>query len=162
MIGRTHMLAGGSLGALYAVQAGVGPHETIVTIGVATICALLPDIDQPQSTIGNKIPLIPTLIQNLFGHRTLTHSLTFNIPLAFFLLWVFPGFTPLLLPMFIGIMSHIVLDTMNIKGVRLLYPYKKYYRLIKIKTGGVVENGIVITLVGIAFYLSLVRNLPPL
>ena len=44
--------------------------------------AIFPDIDEPQSYIGRRIPILPRIIKSIFGHRGLTHQfLFFLIPL---------------------------------------------------------------------------------
>ena len=46
--------------------------------------AIFPDIDEPQSYIGRRIPILPRIIKSIFGHRGLTHQfLFFLIPIIF-------------------------------------------------------------------------------
>ena len=44
--------------------------------------AIFPDIDEPQSYIGRRVPILPRVIKTFFGHRGLTHQfIFFLIPL---------------------------------------------------------------------------------
>lgn len=44
--------------------------------------AMFPDIDEPQSYIGRRVPILPRVIKTFFGHRGLTHQfIFFLIPL---------------------------------------------------------------------------------
>lgn len=46
--------------------------------------AIFPDIDEPQSYIGRRVPILPRIIKSIFGHRGITHQfLFFLIPLIF-------------------------------------------------------------------------------
>lgn len=39
--------------------------------------AIFPDIDEPQSYIGKRVPILPIVIKFIFGHRGLTHQFLF-------------------------------------------------------------------------------------
>ena len=89
--------------------------------GAATLAAgsLLPDIDSQHSGLGRMVKPLSGLLERKFGHRTITHSalglLGFGV-LSSWLLLIYPGVWVWLL---IGVMSHILLDTANVSGVRL-------------------------------------------
>lgn len=127
MTGATHLAAGVLLGV-----AATG--DLTATIGVA-IGSLLPDIDSPKSIVGRYIPILPRLIK----HRTWTHSLWMVI--ALFLLWP---------PLGIGVLSHLLLDSVTKDGVRPVWPCAWRLRLPPgVRSGGTVDwvLGIICTLV---------------
>jgi len=67
-MGRTHCLVPAALAAWL-----FGPDPTILLISAGT--GLLPDIDEPQSTIGYRLFLLAKGFKGLVGHRTYSHSL---------------------------------------------------------------------------------------
>lgn len=121
---KTHLTGGVAfvIGTVYLSQKVNLNIQPLLLIGGATIGSLLPDIDHPKSYLGNKVPILPTLLYNTVGHRSLTHSLLFAaIMSALF------GFIDISLGIgvFIGIISHILLDMLTPQGVSYLYPFKK-------------------------------------
>jgi len=102
------------------------------------IGALLPDIDHAGSALGRRIPIIPTVISFVFGHRGLTHSLLFLVLLGLTRPWFSPQFY---LGLMIGTISHLVGDMMTHRGIQLFYPFKMAISFpVSFKTGGVVEQ----------------------
>jgi inner membrane protein len=99
--------------------------------GGVTLGSLFPDIDHPQSYIGRRIPLIPTLIYKTLGHRGFTHSLLslslFGIATAFY--W---SINPLFFGGFLlGYLSHLLADMTTPSGIPLLYPKYKRFKFFK-------------------------------
>src|ERR687885_776664 len=95
------------------------------------------------------------------GHRTLTHSLlgvTLFALLARLLLGGFPG---LFLALVAGYASHVFADALNTRGVPLLWPVGKPFRLLPggVKSGGAVEVGV--ALLAPPSPLSAFSPLPP-
>ncbi|MBK8380006.1 MAG: metal-dependent hydrolase [Nitrospira sp.] len=68
MMGRTHCLVPAAMAAWL-----FGPDPTFLLISAGT--GLLPDIDEPQSTIGYRLFLLAKGFKGLVGHRTYSHSL---------------------------------------------------------------------------------------
>ncbi len=102
-------------------------------ITISFISCILPDIDHPNSFLGNKFKLISFLLFNYFGHRTITHSL-FGIFIFFlFLLYIkifFLNFNfDIILAMLLGYFSHILCDMFTYKGIYFLWPYKFKFRV---------------------------------
>ena len=104
-MGRTHCLVPAALAAWL-----FGPDPTILLISAGT--GLLPDIDEPQSTIGYRLFLLAKGFKGLVGHRTYSHSLVgivtaaalaviFDLPW----IWIEAGL--------IGWVSHLVLDALS-------------------------------------------------
>jgi len=96
----------------------------------ASLAALLPDIDHPESLVGRVFLPVSKYIQRRYGHRTVTHSI-------FAVLAVSLSLSPLLLmgvflhsgkfpewyaSLVLAYSSHIFIDLFNKSGVRLFAP----------------------------------------
>lgn len=192
MQGKTHAVVGASCALLVANTKNID----LLTMGVAvaTIGALMPDVDVRTSKIAKAtfklfvgmilgittiivlktqgysdlLPNIqlPTNFTNgatgvailicilAFGysspHRGPTHSLLVCL-LATFGMWLFmPEMAPF---MFVGYASHLVLDVINYKGIKLLYPLPNEISLDLCKSDGAVNSGLFI--VGTFIFLAL-------
>lgn len=121
---KAHLTVGIALGigTVYLSQKANLTIQPLLLIGGSAIGSLLPDIDHPKSYLGNKVPIIPTLLYTTVGHRSLTHSLLFAAIMGTLLGLID---IPLGIGMFIGIISHILLDMLTPQGVSYLYPFKK-------------------------------------
>ena len=118
----------------------------VIFFSMVAIGAILPDIDNAQSTIGRRFGWISKEIQRIAGHRTIFHSLLGLLlgsllaigleQLVVFLLaqrgFIFPSrfvakshlvFVALLF----GCILHIVADGLTESGVPLLWPYRKRF-----------------------------------
>lgn len=136
MTGKTHLTAG----LVTALALGVNvPQMALIAVG-----SVLPDMDHAGSTLGRMVKPISKRIR----HRGVTHSLLFFVIISFI--------SPYL---GIGVLTHIILDIFNPKGVELLYPCKKNLKVPFIskfiKTNGLIEKLIFIALI-IAGVLMLV------
>lgn len=116
MYWQTHMLAGG-LAGFYATNDWRG-----AAIGV--VCGIIPDLDEPKSKFGRKLPWLSKPLNRVFGHRKFTHSLLFAI--LIFIIIAFISNTHYALAGFVGILSHIFCDMLTGK-LQLCYPQKKRY-----------------------------------
>lgn len=123
-----HVTAGAALGygASYATNF-LGQYagfevSTLLLTGGAIFGAMLCDIDLPDSFIGHKVSLLSSFINACVGHRTLTHSIPFMIVVAY--LFGMLSIT-LAVGVSLGILSHIILDMFNGRGVAYLYPFVK-------------------------------------
>lgn len=106
MTGKTHLTAGLVTALAFGMNA---PQIALVAVG-----SILPDIDHSGSTLGKMIKPISRHLR----HRGVTHSLLFLIAISF--LSPYLG---------IGVLTHILLDIFNPKGVELLYPWKKNIKI---------------------------------
>lgn len=166
MTGTTHRLAGLSTGitAIEILQVNDVKIQTALLAG-CILGSLLPDIDNPQSTISYKIPFIRTVyglfqkflrvgagvlpkcqkeyVRSSIGHRGLSHSLFIAIMLPM-LAWLAGRVIGLNSDMFsmglmLGLLSHILLDLFS-GGTRLFLPFSIHnVKFLKIKTGGMME-----------------------
>lgn len=96
--------------------------DYLCLIGGSIIGCFIPDIDHPQSYLGRRVPLIPTLLYKTVGHRSLTHSLFFSFIMGIIVAIFDIG---LGIGIFLGILSHIFLDMFTPQGVSYLYPFNK-------------------------------------
>lgn len=108
------------------------------------IGALLPDIDQPNSFIVNKIPWLLKPISMLTKHRGIFHSL-----LAAFLLsaLVFYIYKPFGFALFLGYTSHLFIDGFTQQGVNFLHPISKLHLSGFIETGKLLEHVLLVLLI---------------
>ena len=109
----TH-LAGGMFAATMIGQPLAG-------VAVAGVVSLLPDIDSYKSKIGRQVPLISIPANIVFGHRGVLHSLlafavVLAVSLKFFPAWV--------VPIAVGYLSHLILDSFTPSKVPWLWPYQ--------------------------------------
>ncbi len=126
MLYKAHMVGAvaSGCGEVYlSNKIGISTNALYIVAGAA-IGGLIPDIDHPDSFVGNAIEPISKIIKDTIGHRTLTHSLLFLLIISF----VTSLFNVMLgVGIGNGILSHIVLDilTPHTNGVAFLYPFCK-------------------------------------
>ena len=139
MNGETHKLAGVCTGIVASSFLLNQPYTTEkilltgVLIGGSILGSLVPDIDHRQSKLGNKMKITSFIVNKLCGHRKLTHAPLLYIILFTILLFptILSGnflntfYFNLFFGIFIGIISHLFLDSLTISGIPLLYPFTK-------------------------------------
>ena len=177
MNGTTHAVFGVAALAGAALVTGADPPAYVYP--AAVVAAWLPDVDNPRSTLGNglsrsKNPLIHALgrpvswalrttsfvLVRTVGHRTLTHSilgaLIFALPVYLFL----GDYPNLSLALISGYASHVFADALNTRGVPLLWPFGKPFRLIPygVKSGGAIEVAFALGALVVALYAILQLN----
>lgn len=139
MTGKTHISCGLLIGTLAVNYYHPDLFNSITTVVLAVGGSMLPDICHTQSKIGRRFKFLSFIVRTLFGHRTFTHSLLFTLLMALLLTSIH---TPeMYFTAFIGGMaSHIILDMLTPRGVKLLYPLPLSVKLpIQFKTGGMVD-----------------------
>lgn len=175
--GTTHAVFGVAALAGAALVTGADPPAYVYPAAVAA--AWLPDVDNPRSTLGNGLSRMKNPILNLLsrplswalrtasfvlvrtvGHRTLTHSILgavlFALPVYLFL----GDFPNLSLALVAGYASHVFADALNIRGVPLLWPVGRPFRLLPggIRSGGAVEVAVALGALMVALYAILQLN----
>ena len=154
----THAVFG--VAALAGASLLVGSEPPLYAYPAAVVAAWLPDVDNPRSRLGNGLSRMKNPVLNrvtrpvswalrvtsflLFrtvGHRTLTHSL---LGVALFVVLISPvaPLSPGLFSALVaGYASHLVADALNKRGVPLLWPAGRPFRLLPggIRSGGVAE-----------------------
>lgn len=164
MTGRTHDLAAiTALGAIVLLE----PARTM-TLATALVAVLAnqiggitPDIDQPTAPLWRNLPegkiFGKVFDKSMGGHRFLTHSLL-GLALFGFLAHLLLGFLHPIMPhvniglvwwaFMIGIISHLVMDTITKEGVPWLLPVPVKFgfppvKSLRITTGKAVETLII-------------------
>lgn len=158
---KTHVAIGVAYGTalIPAVQRGDFSIEQygLIMVGLV-IGSLLPDLDHPQSTISQHIPIVGCLISSLTRHRGILHSLL-GVVVFYFLCGVLmiPAVAATGNPriaaslpagLLMGYVFHIGADMLTKGGVRLLYPLKWNLGVGIFKTGGLLEFGFRVVLMG--------------
>ncbi|MCB9358643.1 metal-dependent hydrolase [Candidatus Woesearchaeota archaeon] len=100
---------------------------SIAGLALFIVGSLLPDIDKHTSFIGHKAKIFSFSLELLFRHRGIFHSLW-----VVFLLWFIN------LELCLGYLSHLILDSINPKGVKFFWPWFTING--RVKAGGIVES----------------------
>lgn len=154
----THAVFG--VAALTGVALLVGEAPPLYAYPAAVVAAWIPDVDNPRSRLGNglsrtKSPALNAVVRpaswvlratsfalsRTVGHRTLTHSL---LGVALFVVLVSPVASlsaGLFVALVAGYASHLVADALNARGVSLLWPMGRRFRLLPggVRSGGAAE-----------------------
>ncbi|WP_347549993.1 metal-dependent hydrolase [Pseudalkalibacillus hwajinpoensis] len=133
MEGKTHAIGGVCLGAAaqsYYITDYLNAPDILVFYGACLFGALLPDICHPGSWTGRRAKVLSKGISRYFGHRTITHSILFIV----LMYWLTSTFTfsydhLIQTGLLIGIVSHLILDAMTVRGIQLFYPIPLRVRL---------------------------------
>ncbi|MDV6376627.1 metal-dependent hydrolase [Deinococcus arenicola] len=148
----THV-AGAALTAAVLRGFGVeiGPPEVLALV----VGSLIPDVDTTTSGVGKFLKPVSRWIESKFGHRTITHSLG---AAALFSLLFLPLGAGVAGAMFWGILSHLLLDSLNVNGVPLLWPVRLMFwfwpgRSMRIKYGSGAESGVALVCAVLALVL---------
>ncbi len=173
----THAIFG--VAALTGAALVTGTEPTLYAYPAAVVAAWLPDVDNPRSRLGNGLSRLESPLLNILtrpvswvlrgssfvlvrtvGHRTLTHSLL-GVLLFALLARLISGYIPgLFLGLVAGYASHILADALNTRGVPLLWPLGKPFRLLPggIRSGGAAEFVVALAVLLLAGYgLSLLH-----
>ncbi len=145
----THSLGGVAAGV--AVLSAVNVTQPVIQstiIAGAVLGSLFPDIDHRQSWIGHKLPVAAGIISAVFKHRGAVHtpvcivivSLILSLlnwgwlhDLNYLATYFIQGFIP-------GMISHLILDTLNVQGIMWLWPLsEKRFHLLSIRTNSAME-----------------------
>ena len=174
----THAVFGIAALAGAALATGADPPAYVYPAAVAA--AWLPDIDNPRSTLGNGLNRLKNPTLNLLsrplswalrtasfvlvrtvGHRTMTHSLAGVLLFSLLVLLFLGRFSNLSLALIAGYASHVLADALNTRGVPLLWPMGKPFRLLPggVRSGGAVE--VAVALMALAFTLYALLLLYP-
>lgn len=181
MTARTHDLAAITALAIVAVVHGV-PALTLSTLFIALLAnqigGIAPDIDQPTAPLWRNLPVghvFGKVVDRLLGgHRFLSHSLL-GVALFGFLAKLLLNFLHPLMPkvdngivwwaFIIGMLSHLVMDTLTKEGVPWLLPIPfklgiPPVKALRITTGKWRENFVVIPLLLITDFWLAHANYP--
>jgi inner membrane protein len=136
MNARTHLLIAMLFGWVYLnfIQVLAFQEKFIFALFLVG-SALLPDIDDPQSTLGRK----HKIISSLTSHRGILHSIWIPV-IAFIVARYIPLIQAPLLGLAIGYGSHLASDALTIKGIAPLAPLMKFRIKWFVRTGSFVET----------------------
>ncbi|UXU50616.1 metal-dependent hydrolase [Staphylococcus arlettae] len=152
MTGKTHASCGFLVGALAIEYYETDLFISVTVVTLAIISSLLPDICHAQSRIGRRFKFISIIIRLLFGHRTFTHSILF-VSIIAALLYMIQTPNYYLITIICGLLSHVILDMLTPRGVKLLYPIPISIKFpVQFKTGGLVDLSLATTLTIGGFY----------
>lgn len=140
MMFKTH-LALGLIAALTSIKY-FNPDSWAVFGTVLVIASLIPDIDIQNSIVGRRFWPASSIINLMLGHRGLMH--TIFPPLVAALLLFITGYNLLGIAFMIGYMTHLLADAVTIQGIMLFFPLSKIKASGPIRTGGVLEYGILL------------------
>lgn len=152
MTGKTHASCGFLVGALAIEYYETDLFISVTVVTLAIISSLLPDICHAQSRIGRRFKFISIIIRLLFGHRTFTHSILF-VSIIAALLYMIQTPNYYLITIICGLLSHVILDMLTPRGVKLLYPIPISIKFpVQFKTGGLVDLSLATALTIEGFY----------
>lgn len=144
MIFITHLLFGIVLG--YIVAHATNSSDPLLFIPIASLAALIPDIDIMTSYLGRRLSFLSFVFNLAFGHRGLFHSIW--VPLALY--WAVAPFSLLAATaLATGIVSHILIDALSPAGIRPFWP-------ISIKISGPVKTGGFLDMATAGFLIAVV------
>lgn len=128
----THAAVGANAIWLTALTGHIDEYTPLL-IAVGAFAALWPDIDATNK--GAKIHYMGSgilgMFKGVFQHRSFFHSFLATTLLLLFSLLFLRQYHPLLpWVLTLGYVSHPLIDGFNLSGVRYLFPFKKFYRLI--------------------------------
>ena len=119
-----------AMGSLYFLEKyyfqGMLDSELFILFLVVTIFgSLLPDIDEPESYIGKRVPVFSNVLSMFISHRGITHFLC--VPLFFIIIAFMQNdiiMKIIFLALGIGIISHDVGDMLTKGGIRgFFFPF---------------------------------------
>ncbi len=164
MLARNHLPFAAATYLLVAPAVGISWPIALATLPFAMFGGLLPDVDHPNSLLGQKLPGVSHLIRRVLGHRGGTHSLLAVLALSLGLarattyLHVTDSFLLTLLlaassAILIGYLSHLAADALTKTGVPLLWPLRRPFRSpLPFTTGSWVEYVVTFLFVGAVGY----------
>jgi len=114
--------------------------------------SLFPDVDYPFSLIGRLSQPLSFWIHEEFGHRTITHSLTYVLINSLFGL-ILKNFYFQYISL--GILSHLLLDLLTNQGVMLLWPLQTRFILLD---GELVTGSKTDYFLGIIFFITFISS----
>src|SRR5215210_5011 len=176
----THAIFGVATLAGYSLL--VGGEPPLYAYPAAVVAAWIPDVDNPRSRLGNglsrtKSPVLNALtrpaswilrtmsfvLSCTVGHRTLTHSLVGLALFAVIVSSIAPFSPSLFFALVAGYASHLVADALNTRGVPLLWPVRRPFRLLPrgVRSGGAVEFVVALGAAAVAGYCIYALHLGP-
>lgn len=120
MVGETHLAAGLTAGVAICLTGQLPLVPGAIFIAEAGLGALLPDIDQRNSTINKATKPIGVVVNSVAGHRTIFHDPALYIVLGVAAWLLVPQYMAYIAPLLVGIATHLFLDALNPSGIPVL------------------------------------------
>ncbi len=150
---RSHITLGIIGGFTLTYMPNFVPYKESDIIAVLPLIALgsiFPDIDEPNSYIGKRMPGFSHIVSMLFGHRGFTHFLAFPAILCFLGVYFFPNLVFFIYAFCFGILMHQIGDMVTKSGIPKYFfplaygPFKNLKAVLlpqpfRFRTGGKVE-----------------------
>jgi inner membrane protein len=141
MTGMTHATIGLSEAMAIAL---LSPNVPPVLLGALVVGSVLPDIDVAGSFISNRTKINLSFL----GHRKILHSLigALLLSLPFLLLKNYIGVFSVYLTagLFLGCITHLVLDSFTLSGITWFYPFSKKKLRGRIRTGSLGDTAFLV------------------
>lgn len=171
MTGKNHLLFGLGTGTvLFWEYMFIQQDETfLTTMNALSVCvpaligSVLPDVDNQKSWLGRKIKPIAFVINKVFGHRTIFHSLLLPLMICCVMYFKLGNWNYMENIYFIsfltGYMGHLLQDALTHGGTPLLYPFiKSNISLTNISYGSKKERTVTICLILVYAFIVYKKN----
>ncbi|MBI2672163.1 metal-dependent hydrolase [Candidatus Woesearchaeota archaeon] len=123
---------------------------------IFVLSSFIPDIDHPNSKIGQKMRLFSKVLNKLFSHRGFLHSMILPLLIYFIFVYIIEV-NEIGLAVSLGISSHLFLDLMTKNGLALFAPFSNRKINGFIATGSFLEKIFCGILLLIIIYLIFYR-----
>jgi inner membrane protein len=144
MMARSHVVVGVATWIVAAPFLHLSPVDPVY-LGLAVAGSLLPDVDHPQSWIGQRSRPVSTAIASTLGHRGITHSAVAVLGLV--ILLSHAGHRQgAVSALAVGYLSHLGADMLTPQGLRLAWPLRRSWGVPLCRTGSPMEPVIVLAL----------------
>lgn len=140
MMFKTHIAFGFLIGLLALKFFNVSNPVLFITLVV--LASALPDIDHPNSKLGKKVKIIFLF----FEHRGFFHGIFAAFLFGGLAYYFLKGY---FLAVFIGYLSHLIIDAITLEGIMPLHPISRFRLKGIFRTGSVFEY-IIFVLITIA------------
>lgn len=120
MVGKTHLAIGLAAGVGACILGNLTPLAGVITIAEFGLGALLPDIDQRNSTISKRVKPVGTVVSTVVGHRTIFHNPLLYLVLGLLAWSTIPVYMTHVIPLLMGVATHLFMDALNPSGIPVL------------------------------------------
>lgn len=144
----THIIASGYIGITAALSMNTEPKDTLIILAASALGSIIPDIDKKGSKVSNKniaTGITSKIVRTFASHRGFTHTFIGSGIISLLLVYIISImpieanrhiYMLIFMGLFFGMVSHILLDALNPKGVMLLWPLsRRRFNLMSIRTG---------------------------
>lgn len=120
MVGKTHLAVGLAAGVGACIIGDLPPLAGVMVIAEFGLGALLPDIDQRNSTISKKVKPVGVVANAVVGHRTIFHNPLLYLVLGLLAWKMSPAYMPHVTSLLVGVATHLFMDALNPSGIPVL------------------------------------------